>query len=52
VVSLVILSLNVHCLVIVTGITTRGGRRRRRRSITRRRVVMPMFAGSGVGVKA
>jgi hypothetical protein len=47
VVSPVILSLNVLCLVIVTGITTRGERGRKRRSITRRRVAMPMFARSG-----
>jgi hypothetical protein len=35
VVSLIILSLNALCLVIVTGITTRRGERRRRRSTTR-----------------
>jgi hypothetical protein len=52
VVSPVILSLNVLCLVIVTGITTRGGRRRRRKYITRRRVAMPMFAGSGTPTRA
>jgi hypothetical protein len=51
VVSPVILSLNVLYLVIVTGITTRGGRRRRR-GITRRRVAMPMFAGSGTPTRA
>jgi hypothetical protein len=48
----VILSLNVLCLVIVTGITTRGERRRKRRGTTRRRAVMPMFAGSGTPTKA
>jgi hypothetical protein len=52
VVSPVILSLNVLCLVIVTGITTRGGRRRKRRDITRRRAAMPMFAGSGTPTRA
>src|SRR5688572_15940160 len=52
VVSPVILSLNVLCLVIVTGMTTRGGRRRRRRDITRRRAAMPMFAGSGTPTRA
>jgi hypothetical protein len=52
VVSPVILSLNVLCLVIVTGITTRGGRRRRRRDTTRRRAAMPMFAGSGTPSRA
>jgi hypothetical protein len=30
----------------------KGGRRRRRRDITRRRVVMPMFAGSGTPTRA
>jgi hypothetical protein len=48
----VILSLNVLCLVIVTGTTTTGGRRRRRRGITRRRVVMPMFVGNGTPTRA
>jgi hypothetical protein len=52
VVSPVILSLSVLCLVIVTGITTRGGRRRKRRDITRRRAAMPMFAGSGTQTRA
>jgi hypothetical protein len=52
VVSPVILSLNALCLVIVTGITTRGGRRRRRRDITRRRAAMPMCAGSGTPMRA
>jgi hypothetical protein len=52
VVSPVILSLNVLCLVIVTGITTRGERRKKRRSITRRRAAMPMFAGSGTPTRA
>jgi hypothetical protein len=40
VVSLIILSLNALCLVIVTGITTRRGERRRRRSTTRRRAAI------------
>jgi hypothetical protein len=52
VVSPFILSLNVLCLVIVIGITTRRGRRRRRRYITRRRAAMPMFAGSGTLTRA
>jgi hypothetical protein len=47
VVSLVILSLNVLCLVIVTGATTRRGRRWRRRGTTRRRVAMPTCFGNG-----
>jgi hypothetical protein len=51
VVSPVILSLNVHCLVIVTGKTTRK-ERGRKRSITRRRAAMPMFAGSGTPMRA
>jgi hypothetical protein len=52
VVSPVILSLNVLCLVIVIGITTRGGKRRRRRDITRRRAAMLMFAESGTPTRA
>jgi hypothetical protein len=52
VVSLVISLLNVHYQVIVTGATTRRGEGRRRRSITRRRVAMPMFAGSGTPTRA
>jgi hypothetical protein len=42
----VILSLNVLCLVIVTGATTRG-ERRRRRDTTRRRAGMPTYVGNG-----
>jgi hypothetical protein len=52
VVSPVILSLNVHCLVIVIGKTTRGERGRKRRSTTRRRVATHMFAGSGTPTRA
>jgi hypothetical protein len=52
VVSPVILLLNVLCLVIVTGITTRGGIRRRRRGTTRRRAAMPMFVGNGTPMRA
>jgi hypothetical protein len=52
VVSPFILSLNVLCLVIVIGITTRGGKRRRRRDITGRRAVMLMFAESGTPTRA
>jgi hypothetical protein len=47
VVSPVILSLNVLCLVIVTGTATRRGGRRKRRSTTRRRATMPTFVGNG-----
>jgi hypothetical protein len=47
VVSLVILSLNALCLVIVTGTTTRRGGRRKRRSTTRRRAEMPTCLGNG-----
>jgi hypothetical protein len=52
VVSPVILSLNVLCLVIVTGITTRREEGRRRRSITRRRAAMPMFVGNETPTRA
>jgi hypothetical protein len=52
VVSPVILSLNVLCLVIVTGATTRGERRRRRRGTTRRRAAMPMFVGNRTPMRA
>jgi hypothetical protein len=51
VVSPVILSLNVLCLVIVTGATTRE-REEKRRGTTKRRAVMPMFAGSGTPTRA
>jgi hypothetical protein len=47
VVSPVILSLNVLCLVTVTGATTRREREEKRRGTTRRRAAMPMSAGSG-----
>jgi hypothetical protein len=47
VVSPVILLQNVLCLVIVTGVMTRGERRRRRRDTTRRRVAMPTYVGNG-----
>jgi hypothetical protein len=52
VVSPVILSLNVLCLVIVTGTTTRGERRRRRRGTTRRRAAMPMYVENGTPTRA
>jgi hypothetical protein len=52
VVSPVILSLNVLCLVIVTGATTRREREEKRRGTTRRRAAMPMFAGSGTPTRA
>jgi hypothetical protein len=51
VVSPVISLLNVLYQVIVTGATTRR-EEGRRRSITRRRVAMPMFAGSGAPTRA
>jgi hypothetical protein len=51
-VSSVILSLNVQCLVIVTGTTTRRGRRRRRRSTTSGRAVMPTCVGNGTPMRA
>jgi hypothetical protein len=52
VVSPVILLQNVHCLVTVTGATTRRGEERRRKGTTRRRAVMPMFVASGTPTKA
>jgi hypothetical protein len=52
VVSLVILSLNVQCLVIVTGTTTRRERRRRRKDITRRRAAMPTCVRNGTPMRA
>jgi hypothetical protein len=52
VVSPVILSLNVHYQVIVTGATTRREEGRRRRRITRRRAAMSMFVGSGTPTRA
>jgi hypothetical protein len=53
VVSQVILSLNVLCLVIVTGATTRRRRRRRRRrGTTRRRAAMPTCVGNGTPMRA
>jgi hypothetical protein len=52
VVSPILLSLYVLCLVIVTGVTTRREREEKRRGITRRRAAMPMFAGSGTPTRA
>jgi 3D (Asp-Asp-Asp) domain-containing protein len=52
VVSPVILSLNVLCLVIVTGTTTRRGGRRKRRDTTRRRAAMPTCVGNGTPTRA
>jgi hypothetical protein len=52
VVSLVISLLNVHYLVIVTGATTRRERGEKRSGTTKRRVTMPMFAGSGTPTRA
>jgi hypothetical protein len=52
VVSPVILSLNVLCLVIVTGAMTRRERGRRRRDTTRRRAVMPTCVGNGTPMRA
>jgi hypothetical protein len=52
VVSLVILLLNVHYLVIVTGATTRRERGRKRRETTRRRATMPMCVGNGTPMRA
>jgi hypothetical protein len=46
------LSLNVLCLVIVTGITTRRERGEKRRGTIRRRVTMPMFTRSGTPMRA
>jgi hypothetical protein len=52
VVSPVILLLNVHSQVIVTGAMTRGERRRKRRGTTRRRAAMPTFVGNGTTMRA
>jgi hypothetical protein len=52
VVSPVISLLNVHYLVIVTGVTTRREREEKRRNTTRRRAAMPIFAGSGTPTRA
>jgi hypothetical protein len=52
VVSLVILSLNALCLVIVTGTTTTRERGRIRRSTTRRRAAMPTCVGNGTPRRA
>jgi hypothetical protein len=50
VVSPVILLLNVHYQVIVTGATTRKGERKR--STTRRRATMPTCVGNGTPMRA
>jgi hypothetical protein len=52
VVSSVILSLNVLCLVIVTGAMTRGERRKRRRDTTRKRAAMPTRVRNGTPTRA
>jgi hypothetical protein len=52
VVSPVILLLNVHYLVIVTGATTRRERGEKRRDITRRRATMPTCVGNGTPMRA
>jgi hypothetical protein len=52
VVSPVILLLNVHCLVIVTGATTRRERGRKRRDTTRRRAAMPTYVGNETPMRA
>jgi hypothetical protein len=52
VVSPIILLQNVHCLVIVTGATTRRARGEKRRGTTRRRAAMPMFAENGTPTRA
>jgi hypothetical protein len=52
VVSPVILSQNVLCLVIVIGATTRRVRRRRRGGTTRRRAAMPTYVGNGTPTRA
>jgi hypothetical protein len=52
VVSPVILLLNVHYQVIVTGTTTGRGEERRRRDTTRRRVTMLMCAVNGTPTRA
>jgi hypothetical protein len=52
VVSPVISLLNVSCLVIVTGATTRRARGEKRRGTTKGRVAMPMCAASGTPKRA
>jgi hypothetical protein len=52
VVSPIILLLNVHYPVIVTGATTRRERGRKRKDSTKRRAVMPMYAGNGTPMRA
>jgi hypothetical protein len=52
VVSPVILLLNVHYLVTVTGATTRKARGEKRRGTTRRRAAMPMYAASETPTRA
>jgi hypothetical protein len=54
VVSLVILSLNVHIQVIVTGTTIRKGRKRwkRKYTTTRRRVARHTWGGNGTPTRA
>jgi hypothetical protein len=52
VVSPIILLLNVLCLVIVTGATTRRERGRKRRDITRRRAAMPTCVGNETPMRA
>jgi hypothetical protein len=52
VVSPIILLLNVHYLVTVTGATTRRERGGKRKDTTRRRVAMPMFARNGTPMRA
>jgi hypothetical protein len=52
VVSPIILLLNVHYLVIVTGATTRRERGRKRKYTTRRMAAMPMYAGNGTPMRA
>jgi hypothetical protein len=52
VVSSVILLLNVHYLVIVTGATTRRERGRKRKDTTRRSAAMPTYAGNGTPMRA
>jgi hypothetical protein len=51
VVSPIILLLNVHYQVIVTGATTRREGGRKRRSTTRRRATMPMYVGNGTPMR-
>jgi hypothetical protein len=52
VVSPVILLLSVHCLVIVTGATTRRETGRKRRDTIGRRAAMPTCVGNGTPMKA